>query len=119
MELVISTPRDFSFKRTAISHGWYGLLPFELDRDNWILSRALDLKDDKPVTVAITARKRELRINTSRRLSQKAGREVIADVRHMLRLDDDMSGFYGLMSGEEDFTWVATQGAGRMLRSPS
>ena len=56
MELTISTPRDFSFKRTAISHGWCELLPFEMDQDNWILRRALDLKDDKPVTIAITAR---------------------------------------------------------------
>jgi 3-methyladenine DNA glycosylase/8-oxoguanine DNA glycosylase len=119
MELVISTPRDFSFKRTAISHGWYGLLPFELDREHWTLSRALDLKDDKPVTVAINGRKRQLRINTSRRLSQKAARQVIADVRHMLRLDDDMAAFYGMMSSELDFAWVATQGAGRMLRSPT
>src|SRR4051794_23442742 len=119
MELVISTPRNFSFKRTAISHGWYGLLPFELHRDSWILSRTLDLKDDRPVTVAISARKRQLLINTSRRLSQKAAGQVIADVRHMLRLDDDMAGFYGLMSGENEFAWVATQGAGRLLRSPT
>jgi 3-methyladenine DNA glycosylase/8-oxoguanine DNA glycosylase len=119
MELLISTPRNFSFKRTAISHGWYGLLPFELDREHWTLSRALDLKDDKPVTVAITARKGQLRINTSRRLTQKASRQVLADVRHMLRLDDDMAGFYGLMSREDEFAWVAAQGAGRMLRSPT
>ena len=58
-------------------------------------------------------------ISTSRRLSQKATRQVIADVRHMLRLDDDMGGFYGLMAGENEFAWVASQGAGRMLRSPT
>jgi len=120
MELAISTPRDFSFKRTAISHGWCELLPFEIDRDNWTLHRVLDLKDDKPVTIAITASKRQLRINnTSGRLSQKATRQVITDVRHMLRLDDDMAGFYGLMAREAEFAWVASQGAGRMLRSPT
>jgi N-glycosylase/DNA lyase len=120
MESAISTPRDFSFKRTAISHGWCELLPFEIDRDNWTLHRVLDLKDDKPVTIAITASKRQLRINnTSGRLSQKATRQVITDVRHMLRLDDDMAGFYGLMAREPEFAWVASQGAGRMLRSPT
>jgi 3-methyladenine DNA glycosylase/8-oxoguanine DNA glycosylase len=120
MELAISTPRDFSFKRTAISHGWCELLPFEIDRDNWTLRRVLDLKDDKPVTIAITASKRQLRINnTSGRVSQKATRQVITDVRHMLRLDDDMAGFYGLMARETEFAWVASQGAGRMLRSPT
>jgi 3-methyladenine DNA glycosylase/8-oxoguanine DNA glycosylase len=119
MELTISTPRDFSFKRTAISHGWCELLPFEMDQENWTLRRVLDLKDDKPVTITITARKRQLLINTSRRLGQKSTKQVIADVRHMLRLDDDMAGFYGLMARESEFAWVASQGAGRMLRSPS
>src|SRR6266852_7299027 len=119
MELAISTPRDFSFKRTAISHGWCELLPFEIDRDKWILRRVLDLKRSKPVTLEISARNRQLLIGTSRRISQKATKQVIADVRHMLRLDDDMARFYGLMAGENEFAWVASQGAGRMLRSPT
>ena len=119
MELTIATPRDFSFKRTVISHGWYELLPFGLDRDQWILRRTLDLKGDKPVTIAIQARNRQLRIKTSRRLSQQASKQVVADVRHMLRLDDDMAGFYLLLAEEDDFAWVASQGAGRMLRSPT
>src|SRR5882672_7901420 len=119
MELAIATPRDFSFKRTVISHGWYDLLPFGLDRDKWLLRRTLDLKGDKPVTIAITAHNRQLRINTSRRLSQQASKQVVSDVRHMLRLDDDMAGFYLLMAEESDFAWVASQGAGRMLRSPT
>ena len=44
---------------------------------------------------------------------------MVSDVRHMLRLDDDMAGFYLLMAEESDFAWVASQGAGRMLRSPT
>jgi 3-methyladenine DNA glycosylase/8-oxoguanine DNA glycosylase len=119
MELAIATPPDFSFKRTVISHGWYELLPFGLDREKWILRRVLDLKSEKPVTIAIAAQNRQLRINTSRRLSQRASKQVVSDVRHMLRLDDDMAGFYLLMAEESDFAWVASQGAGRMLRSPT
>lgn len=119
MELAIATPRDFSFKRTAISHGWCELLPFEIDRENWTLRRALDLKDEQPVTIALTAKGRHLRIETSRRLSQRSANKVIADVRHMLRLDDDMAQFYGLMANETEFAWVASQGAGRLLRSPT
>jgi N-glycosylase/DNA lyase len=37
----------------------------------------------------------------------------------MLRLDDDMSDFYEAMKNEETFEWIAQQGAGRMLRSPT
>src|SRR5215210_3465752 len=119
MELTIKTPQDFSFKRTVISHGWYGLPPFELDRDNWILTRALDLKNSPPVSVRISSPKRSISIAPSRRLSQAAATQVLHDVRHMLRLDDDMSHFYGLMSAHDDFQWIPAQGAGRLLRSPT
>ena len=119
MELSITTPPEFSFKRTVISHGWCELLPFKVDRDNWVLTRTLDLKGTKPVTVTLTSGKRNLRIKTSRRLSQTAAKQVVNDVRHMMRLDDDMAEFYGLLSDDSDFNWIPTQGAGRLLRSPT
>ncbi|HEY8228724.1 MAG TPA: hypothetical protein VIG25_25890, partial [Pyrinomonadaceae bacterium] len=131
MELTINTPRDFNFKRTAISHGWCELLPFQIDREKWVLSRTLDLKDGKgtanglgavqgkPVTLTITANRRAVVINTSRRLAQAVTRQVVNDVRHMLRLDDDMGEFYRLVADDSDFNWIPTQGAGRLLRSPT
>jgi N-glycosylase/DNA lyase len=119
MEISITTPPEFNFKRTVISHGWCELLPFQVDRKRWLLTRTLDLKKGEPVTITLTATKRALRINASRRLSQAATKEVISDVRHMLRLDDDMGEFYRLLTGDRDFNWIPTQGAGRMLRSPT
>jgi len=119
MEICITTPPTFSFKRTVISHGWCELLPFRMDREHWVLSRTLDLENSAPVTLSITATKRALRINTSRRLSQKASKKVINDVRHMLRLDDDMGEFYRLLAQDGDFSWIPAQGAGRLLRSPT
>jgi N-glycosylase/DNA lyase len=119
MEISITTPPTFSFKRTVISHGWSGLLPFQTDHERWVLSRTLDLDGAKPVTLSITATKRALRVNTSRRLSQSATKKVVNDVRHMLRLDDDMREFYQLLSQDGDFNWIPTQGAGRLLRSPT
>jgi len=119
MEISIATPREFSFKRTVISHGWCELLPFQIDREKWLLTRTLDLKDARPVTVSITATRRALLINTSRRLGQGATRKVVSDVRHMLRLDDDIAQFYRLLAEDEDFNWIPTQGAGRLLRAPT
>jgi N-glycosylase/DNA lyase len=119
MEILITTPREFSFKRTVISHGWCELPPFQLDRDNWLLTRTLDLKGGKPVTITISATKRALRINTSRRLGQPAAIQVVKDVRHMLRLDDNIEEFYRLLADDNDFNWIPTQGAGRLLRSPT
>src|SRR2546430_3395881 len=98
MEISISTPATFNFKRTVIRHGWCELLPFRMDRENWVLSRVLDLPGARPVTLSISANKRALRIHSSRRLSQATAKKVINDVRHMLRLDDDMGEFYRLLA---------------------
>lgn len=119
MEISITTPPDFSFRRTVISHGWCELLPFRLDQEKWVLARTLELKESKPVTLTIAATKRALKINTSRRLSQADTKKVVSDVRHMLRLDDEMGQFYRVVAEDRDFDWIPTQGAGRLLRSPT
>lgn len=119
MQLSIPTPRTFNFKRTVISHGWCELLPFEIDQQRWSLTRALDLANSAAVTISITATKRALHINTSRTVSKLTEEKVVRDVRHMLRLDDDMTAFYRAMNANTDFVWVPQEGAGRLLRSPT
>jgi 3-methyladenine DNA glycosylase/8-oxoguanine DNA glycosylase len=119
MRFHIATPRNFSFKRTAISHGWYDLVPFSLDRENWILSRVLHVGSDKPVLIKISAANGALDVNTSRALAKRAVREITGAVRHMLRLDDEIDDFYSSMSEHPEFRWIAASGAGRLLRSPT
>lgn len=119
MELTIATAPTFNFQRTVISHGWYGLLPFELDQDRWRLTRVLDRAGKTPVTVVITGTKRAVKIATESSLSNRDGEKVLKDVRHMLRLDDNLEQFYSTMKGDQDFGWIAAQGAGRLLRSPT
>ena len=119
MEITFATPREFSFRRTIISHGWCQLLPFKIDDEKWQLTRTLDLQDAGPVTITISAIKRALVIRTSRRLNQAATKKVVADVRHMLRLDDNIAEFYRIIAADNDFNWIPTQGAGRLLRSPT
>ena len=119
MEITLATPREFSFKRTIISHGWCELLPFKIDEEKWQLTRTLEVEDAKPVTITISSTRRALIVKTSRRLSQAAAKKVAADVRHMLRLDDNITEFYRLLTADNDFNWIPTQGAGRLLRSPT
>jgi N-glycosylase/DNA lyase len=119
MEITLASPREFSFKRTIISHGWCQLLPFKIDEEKWQLTRTLEVEDAKPVTITISSNRRTLKVTTSRRLSQAAAKKVVADVRHMLRLDDNITEFYRLLAADSDFNWIPTQGAGRLLRSPT
>ena len=44
--------------------------------------------------------------------------ELATVIRHMLRLDDDLSVFYARAAEDPDLAWVS-DGAGRMLRSPT
>lgn len=120
MQITIKTPQHFNFKRTVLSHGWYDLLPFEFDKERWSLTRVLDVGLKQPVTVEITATKRELKIYVNAKtLSQRAVQKIERDVHHIVRLDDDLSEFYGLMRDEKEFAWVASTGSGRLLRSPT
>jgi 3-methyladenine DNA glycosylase/8-oxoguanine DNA glycosylase len=119
MEIRIPTSRNFSFQRTIISHGWCELLPFAIDRTKWELTRVIDVGKKAPVTIRMNGRKRYVSVTPSRALSERETASVMRDARHILRLDDDLQAFY-LATGEHpEFTWIATQGAGRMLRSPT
>jgi N-glycosylase/DNA lyase len=69
--------------------------------------------------VEISAGKGELKIQTSRKVSDRAADKITRDVRHMFRLDDDLKHFYQITSTEPEFAWIAEQGAGRLLRSPT
>jgi 3-methyladenine DNA glycosylase/8-oxoguanine DNA glycosylase len=119
MELTIPTPADFSFRRTVLSHGWCALRPFEFDNPKWTVARVLDCGETAPVTVTISGKKRGLAISTSRRLNKRAAEKIARDVRHMFRLDDDLREFYRVTATESDFDWIAREGAGRLLRSPT
>jgi 3-methyladenine DNA glycosylase/8-oxoguanine DNA glycosylase len=119
MEITIKTPSDFNFRRTVLSHGWCALLPFEFDQKNWTLIRVLDLQQAAPVTAEISPKTRGIKINTSRRVGKQAAAEIERNVRHMFRLDDDLRSFYEEVAADPDFAWVAQEGAGRLLRSPT
>jgi N-glycosylase/DNA lyase len=118
-EITLKTPPNFSFRRTIISHGWCQLLPFTINEKSWELSRVIDLTPREPVTVSLSAVKRSLRINSSRKLNQGELARVLKDVRHTLRLDDNLDDFYQITNSDPGFSWIAQQGAGRMLRSPT
>ena len=119
MQITIPTPSTFSFRRTAISHGWYDLPPFELKQENWTLTRVIELGEASPVTVSIRGVARALKVISSRKVGKRAADKITRDVRHMLRLDDDISAFYGAVASDPDFSWIASSGAGRLLRAPT
>jgi 3-methyladenine DNA glycosylase/8-oxoguanine DNA glycosylase len=119
LELAGAGGEPVDFRRTLASHGVAELLPNRLDEEAWTLE----------TTLAVHQRARTLRIVAGRaghaRVELLDGRTptrerapLLATVRHMLRLDEDLSRFYEIVANDGDLAWV-TSGAGRMLRSPT
>jgi N-glycosylase/DNA lyase len=90
-----------------------------LDRQSWLLTRILDCGNGAPVPVEISEIPGAIRVAVPRKPGKRTGEAIIRDVRHMLRLDDNMAGFYDLMTGDPDFQWIPKAGAGRLLRAPT
>ncbi len=114
--IFIKTPDHFSFKATVYSHGWCELPPFDLDEENWRLKYVFrDLAGKHAVSAVISEAKGGVRVDPA---SSKIDAAAIErDVRHLLRLDDDLDGFYKAVFGHGGLEWVAEKRAGRLLRS--
>jgi N-glycosylase/DNA lyase len=106
--------------RTLNSHGFADLAPMHLDEAARTLSVTLPVRGGRPRRVRI-ARGRGSRATVTI-LGPAAGERVRADVTagvgKVLRLSQDLSGFYERVADDPDLAWVAA-GAGRMLQSPS
>jgi N-glycosylase/DNA lyase len=111
-----SLPEGFSFRHAVYGHGWCDLAPFTLDTNSWTL-RYVFRDGDRPVHAAMSERNGKLRVAADAEIKNRHA--LVRDVRHILRMDDDLSSFYGALVGEPRLAWVSRIGAGRLLRSPT
>jgi 3-methyladenine DNA glycosylase/8-oxoguanine DNA glycosylase len=119
IELVGAGGEPVDLRRTLGSHGVADLLPNRLDEEAWALETTLAV-DGRARTVRVlegaTGHARVEFLDSQ--VATAAREQALASVRHMLRLDEDLSRFYALVAADDDLAWV-TRGAGRMLRSPT
>lgn len=115
----IAAPADFNFRRTVYSHGWYDLPPFELDKENWVLTRVFDIENSAPVAASIREASGGLEIEIFAEADKLTAAKVLKDFRHCLRLDEDYSEFYRLTDKSKHFRWISETASGRLLRSPT
>ncbi len=114
----IDTPDNFSFRHTIYSHGWCELAPFEIDEENWRLSYVFRCRETgNAASATISDAGGRLKITLNGEKIDKAG--LARDVKHLLRLDDDMSPFYKTIRKEKRLSWVERSNAGRLMRSPT
>jgi 3-methyladenine DNA glycosylase/8-oxoguanine DNA glycosylase len=91
-----------------------------IDEDARALEVTVPLPAGRPRTVVVREgrRGRALVQVFGRRPSDRQGQDILAATGHVLRLDEDLSGFYAVAADDPELAW-ATQGAGRMIRSPT
>ena len=114
----IPRPKNFSFLHTVNGHGWSDLLPFEFDESTGKLCYVFrSARSGIAVSASIREDGEMLRIETSSGSSESD--EVLRNVRHILRFDDDLDDFYSTICKDDAFAWVQRVNAGRLLRSHS
>jgi 3-methyladenine DNA glycosylase/8-oxoguanine DNA glycosylase len=104
-------------QRTVVSHGLTELPPMRVHPDESGFDVVLAMPRGRPVRVRVRpAGRTRARISARPRPTGKAQEVAIADgVRHLLRLDQDLSVLYALLADDEQLKW-AIEGAGRLMR---
>lgn len=106
--------------RTLNAHGVASLPPMKLDEETRTLAVTLAIPGGAPRTVTIQAGKPGFGAIevTSPAPGKQETAALLAGVRHVLRLDEDLTPFYSLASTDPDLSWAA-RGAGRLTRCAS
>jgi 3-methyladenine DNA glycosylase/8-oxoguanine DNA glycosylase len=118
----IPVPNDFHFWRTAYSHGWADLPPFSHNPEKEELMRLFSVSNNGLILAGIGSDKKGIRISavaSNAHLTPSHKKEVVAQLRDCLRLNEDFSEFHREARTHKQFKWIATSGSGRMLRSPT
>lgn len=106
------------YRRLLASHGVADLPPMRVDEQAWTLETTL-LTGGRPRTVRIAERDGNALVTV---LGRPPGARGVASlrsqVRRVLNLDENLSGFYAVARDDPDLAWAA-RGAGRMIRSPT
>lgn len=106
--------------RTLNSHGFVDLPPMRPDADYRGVEMTLRPRRGRPRRVRIEpgtkahARVRILGLPPSDAVTE----DLFGTVRHVLRMDADLSPFYAAAASDPELAWVTT-GAGRMVQSPT
>lgn len=104
-------------KRTITSHGLVSLPPMHLDEDRSTLEITLRVPRGARTVRISPGSRRRARLEVAGRAPSAAVASALEEgVKHVLRMDEDLSGFYSLVAEDPDLSW-ATTGAGRMVRS--
>lgn len=120
----LTTPPDFRFWATVVSHGWCDLPPFSCDEATRTLTRIQHLGDGTVVRLVVKdveAQVGSLVVHVDGVQALKAGQadELGQALRRSMEIDRDLTDFYALMHHHPRYQWIEQLGAGRLLSAPT
>jgi N-glycosylase/DNA lyase len=120
-KITISIPSNFNFWRTAYSHGWCDLPPFAYDATRKELARVLLLNDGNIAFAQLKGKRKSITVavQSLQHLSPEQRKNIVAQLKNCLRLNEDFSEFHRTARKLRRFKWIAASGSGRMLRTPT
>jgi 3-methyladenine DNA glycosylase/8-oxoguanine DNA glycosylase len=105
-------------RRTVSSHGLVDLPPMRPLEGYSGLELTVRPRRGRPRTLIVESGRpgfATVRV-LGRAPGPQLGAELLAITRHVLRLDDDLSGFYAQAAEDPELAWAARAGAGRLIR---
>lgn len=112
----LATPESFSFRHTVLSHGWSDLPPFEVDKQGSLLAYTF-IEKGKAIRAEVSRSEALIEVVLSRKVRNPESLKNA--VKHVLRFDDDLAGFYERALADSSLAWAAECKAGRLIRSPT
>ncbi len=119
MRATLTTPPRFSFRGTVLSHGWYGLTPFRGDERGRSIETLVTLPGGGALPIRLAPQGRKVRLEAPGRPAAAVRRHLVATARRVLNLDLDLREFHATARSDGRLRWIASRGAGRMLRCPT
>ncbi len=119
-EFTLSTPADFRFLPTVLSHGWCRLPPFACAENPLRLWRTEKLSDGTITHFEVfeAAHGRNLHVSSRADLTLKQQAEIGSIIARCLSFDHSLLVFHERIQAYAAYRWIAQVGAGRMLCSP-
>jgi 3-methyladenine DNA glycosylase/8-oxoguanine DNA glycosylase len=122
-EIVIPVKKQFDFQSVLQSHGWVDLLPNKYDERECSFSRPLRLTSNRVVHLIVSSPNNIspdilINIEYKNKISAIDQEEIKRKSIYMLRLNENLDGFYSLCRNKGNPWKSLTQGKGYLLRSP-
>jgi len=114
----MEVPSPFDLELVVRSHGWYQCPPFRWDEDDGVLIRGERLGDDDYLIRTRQTGEAEIAIEVDGPVVD-GRRAMIARMRRMLRLDEDLRGFFAMAADKPRIAPATARGWGRILRGSS